>query len=328
VGWLSWGQCAQNYESAKDDEQLLKAWTNTTLGLSWEEKGEAPDWGILFDRREHYRIGVVPKGGYVLTAGVDVQNDRLEVEVVAWGANRESWSVDYRIIYGSPSDTKTWDMLSKILQEEFESEDGVYRKILLMAVDAGFSTQEVYAWVRMQPPQRVMSIKGVDNSVMPVNAPTKVDVNFRGKKICNGTRLWKIGVSMIKGEIYSFLKRSVNEDGSFPDGFMHFPEYNTEYFKQLSAEQLVTKVVKGYPKREWQKTRDRNEALDCRVYARAAAIAAGVDRWSDSRWEQLAGGETAGKKIEKPHPLENEAPVVRAAARVTARPRITRSSMI
>ncbi|GHT97976.1 hypothetical protein FACS1894126_2970 [Alphaproteobacteria bacterium] len=66
VGWLSWEACAQNYEMAKDDEQLLKAWTNTTLGIPWEEKGEAPDWGILFDRREHYRIGSIPNGGYVL----------------------------------------------------------------------------------------------------------------------------------------------------------------------------------------------------------------------------------------------------------------------
>ena len=70
---------------AKDDEQLLKAWTNTTIGLTWEEKGDAPDWGVLFDRREKYKIGIVPKGGYVLTAGVDVQNDRLELEIVAWG---------------------------------------------------------------------------------------------------------------------------------------------------------------------------------------------------------------------------------------------------
>jgi phage terminase large subunit GpA-like protein len=90
----------------------------------------------------------------------------------------------------------------------------------------------------------------------------------------------------------------------------------------------VTKVVKGYPKREWQKTRDRNEALDCRVYARAAAIAAGVDRWSDNRWEQLAGGETAGKKIEKPHPSENEVPAVRVATRAAPRSRVVRSSLM
>jgi phage terminase large subunit GpA-like protein len=327
VGWLSWGQCAQSYEIAKDDEQLLKAWTNTTLGLTWTEKGEAPDWEILFDRREHYRIGLVPKGGYVLTAGVDVQNDRLEAEIVAWGSNKESWSVDYRIIYGSPSDPKTWDMLSKILQEEFESEDGVHRKIHLMAVDAGFSTQEVYAWVRTQQPQRVMAIKGIDNSVMPVNAPTKVDVNLRGKKIKSGVRLWKIGVSMIKGEIYSFLKRRVKDDGTFPHGFMHFPEYNTEYFKQLAAEQLVTRVVKGYPKREWQKTRDRNEALDCRVYARAAAIAVGIDRWSESKWEQLAGHAVAEKVVERQSSV-NTIPAMNVTTRAAARPRVVRSSIM
>lgn len=70
---------------------------------------------------------------------------------------------------------------------------------------------------------------------------------------------------------------------------MHFPEYATKYFKQLTAEQLVTRIVKGYPKREWQKTRDRNEALDCRIYARTAAIALGIDRWTDAKWKQISG---------------------------------------
>jgi phage terminase large subunit GpA-like protein len=300
VGWLSWKQCAQNYEIAKDDEQLLKAWTNTTLGIPWEEKGEAPDWGILFDRREHYRIGVVPEGGYVLTAGVDVQNDRLEIEIVAWGPNRESWSVDYRIIYGSPSDQKTWIALSKILNEEFESEDGVHRKINMLAIDAGFSTQEVYAWVRTQSIHNVMAIKGIDNSLVPLNAPTKVDVNLRGKKLKSSVRLWKIGVSMIKSEIYNSLKwkHEDSEKSSGAASRCHFPEYNTEYFKQLTAEQLVTRIVKGYPKRIWQKTQDRNEALDCRVYARAAAIALGIDRWSENKWEQLIGKKMK-KNIEK-----------------------------
>jgi phage terminase large subunit GpA-like protein len=292
MGWLSWKQCAQNYEMAKDDEQLLKAWTNTTLEIPWEEKGEAPDWGILFDRRENYRIGIVSEGGYILTAGVDVQNDRLEIEIIAWGPNKENWSVDYRIIYGSPSDQKTWIALSKILHEEFESEDGIHRKINMLAIDAGFSTQEVYAWVRTQSINSVMAIKGVDNSLVPINAPTKVDLNLYGKKLKGSVRLWKIGVSMVKSEIYNSLKlRKDDPENQRGQGspLVHFPEYNTEYFKQLTAEQLVTKIVKGYPKRIWQKTRDRNEALDCRVYARAAAIALGIDRWSESRWEQLIG---------------------------------------
>jgi phage terminase large subunit GpA-like protein len=194
--------------------------------------------------------------------------------------------VDYRTIYGSSSDQKTWVSLSKTLHEDFESEDGVCRKINMLAIDTGFSTQEVYAWVRAQLPHNVMAIKGIDNSLVPINAPTKVDVNLRGKKLKGSVRLWKIGVSMIKSEIYNSLKlRKDDPENQRVQGspLVHFPEYNTEYFKQLTAEQLVTRIVKGYPKRIWQKTRDRNEALDCRVYARAAAIALGIDRWSESK---------------------------------------------
>lgn len=293
VGWLSWEACVQNYEMAKDNEQLLKAWTNTTLGLTWEEKGDSPDWGVLFDRRESYRIGTVPQGVYVLTAGVDVQNDRLEAEIVGWGPNLESWSIDYRIIYGSPANSETWDKLSQLLEEEFESEDGITRKINMLAVDTGFSTQEVYNWVRNHSLNNVMAVKGVDNSLVPLNSPTKVDINYKGKKISGGVRLWKVGVSILKGELYGWLKKTKREDGSIPHGYCHFPEHATEYFKQLTAEQLVTKIVKGYPKREWQKTRDRNEALDCRIYARAAAIALGLDRWKEKKWDKLINDQKA-----------------------------------
>jgi phage terminase large subunit GpA-like protein len=328
VGWLNWEQCAQNYEIAKDDDQLLKAWTNTTLGIPWEEKGEAPDWGILFDRREHYRIGIVPQGGYVLTAGVDVQNDRLEIEIVAWGPNKESWSVDYRIIYGSPSDQKTWQSLATILNEEFESEDGIHRKINMLAIDAGFATQEVYAWVRTQSIHNVMAIKGVDNSLVPINAPTKVDVNLRGKKLKSSVRLWKVGVSIIKSELFNFLKQCKNDDGTTPTGYMHFPEYNTEYFKQLTAEQLVTRIVKGYPKRIWQKTRDRNEALDCRVYARAAGIALGIDRWSESKWEQLSGKNNIPSEPVAIAATTSQTTVSNSTSRNRLRSRIVKSSFM
>ena len=302
IGWMSWEACYQSYKVAENDEQLLKAWTNTTLGLPWEEKGEVPDWGVLFDRRERYKIGTIPAGGYVLTAGCDVQFDRLEIEIVAWGRNNESWSVDYRVIYGKPTETAPWVELTKILQEEFKSEDGAYRKISMLAIDTGFSTQDVYSWVRIQGTHNVMAIKGIDNSVVPLNTPTRVDINLNGKKTKHAVRLWKVGVSLLKSELYGWLSRTKNEDGSAPHGYLHFPEYNTEYFKQLTAEQLVTKIIKGFPKREWQKVRDRNEALDCRVYARAAAIALGIDRWSETKWAQIIGSPDNGMQERRPRP--------------------------
>jgi phage terminase large subunit GpA-like protein len=134
---------------------------------------------------------------------------------------------------------------------------------------------------------------------------------------------------MIKSEVYNFLKQRKNDDGSAPTGYMHFPEYNAEYFKQLTAEQLVTKIVKGYPKRIWQKTRDRNEVLDCRVYARAAAIALGIDRWSERKWEELAGKNS--RKI-RPEPKkennENQAPKISIKRTINQRPRVVKSGWI
>ncbi len=95
---------------------------------------------------------------------------------------------------------------------------------------------------------------------------------------------------MIKEELYRWLHldRSTEESGSpYPPGYCHFPKYGEEYFKQITAEQLVTKVVKGYRRTEWQKTRDRNEALDARTYARAAAAVYGMDRFNDLSWKTL-----------------------------------------
>ncbi len=105
-------------------------------------------------------------------------------------------------------------------------------------------------------------------------------------------KLWPVGVSILKSELFQLL--NVLTEGA--PGYCHFPEYPPEYFKQLTAEQLITKVVKGYTKQEWQKIRDRNEVLDCRVYARAASIALGIDRWPESKWESLVGEKTKKSK--------------------------------
>jgi phage terminase large subunit GpA-like protein len=113
VGWFSWGEAAQSFLDAKDNEQLLKVWVNTTLGETWIDKGEAPDWERLFERRENYKIGIVPRGGLVLTAGVDVQKDRIECEIVAWGSDKQSWSVDYKIIDGDTVKPEVWNELDK-----------------------------------------------------------------------------------------------------------------------------------------------------------------------------------------------------------------------
>ena len=318
VGWLSWGEAAQNFLHAKENEQLLKVWVNTTLGETWVDKGEAPDWQRLFERKENYAIGTVPYGGLVLTAGVDVQKDRIEVEIVAWGQKRESWSVDYQVFEGDPGKASTWQHLSALMSTLFPSEDGLERPISRIAVDAGYATQEVYGWIRSQPPGRVMAVKGIDKALVPVGAPSRVDVTILGQKLRRGAKLWPIGVSVLKSELYHVLKLSQTDEG-FPAGYCHFPAYGPEYFKQLTAEQLVTKISKGYPKREWQKIRERNEALDCRVYARAAAIAIGADRWNENKWKSLMGYKKS------PNPEYNLSSEPMRPTKSQGRPRVVRS---
>ena len=301
VGWFSWGQAAVNFINAKDNEQLLKVWVNTTLGETWVDKGEAPEWERLFERKENYKIGNVPRGGLILTAGVDVQKDRIECEIVAWGSDKQSWSIDYKIIDKAPTNPDVWKELDDILSTEFESEDGQFRKISMMAIDAGYATQEVYSWVRSHSSSNLMAIKGTAKAIVPLGNPTKVDINKNGKRIKSGVKLWPVGVSILKSELYNTLKLC-RVDDEYPAGFAHFPEYNPEYFKQLTAEQLVTKTHKGYPKSEWQKMRDRNEALDCRVYARAAAIALGIDRFSENRWNSMESIKISEKSKKQSEP--------------------------
>lgn len=287
VGWFSWADAVKQFLDAKNKDNLLKVWVNTVLGETWLEKGEAPEWQILFDKREDYQQEIVPSGGLFLTAGADVQKDRIECEVVAWGRNKESWSVGYFIINGDTAREEVWNELSEFSKRYFEHSSGVMLPISRFAIDSGFATQQVYNWVRKQPINFAMAIKGTDSGVTPLGLPTRVDLNINGKRLRRGAKVWSVGTSILKSELYQFLRLTQNENESYPAGYCHFPKYDSEYFKQLTAEQLVTKMVRGYQKREWQKTRERNEALDCRVYARAASISFGIEQFTETKWRNL-----------------------------------------
>ena len=286
--WRKWSDVVKDFLEAKKNPETLKTWINTALGETWEQQGDAPDWERLYNRRESYAFETVPQGGLILTAGVDVQNDRLECEVVAWGEGLESWSVQYFVFPGNTTTDAPWIQLERLLMQTFKGADGLDYGIRMLAVDSGFNTQYVYNWTRKFPPNRVVAIKGRDGLATMVGRPSHVDVNVRGKTIARGLMIWPVGTNIAKSELYGILRMGKNEDGSLPPAWAHFPEYPEEYFKQLSAEKLVLKKnAKGFSKYEWEKTRERNEALDCRVYARAASIILGVDRMSSEQWEAM-----------------------------------------
>lgn len=291
--WEPMPKLAEKWVKAQSDVQLLKAFMNTQLAETWKEKGEAPEWQRLYDRRELYGRNVVPLGGVLLTAGVDVQKDRIEVELVAWGRRMQTWSIDYRVFMGDTADPdgpeSPWRQLDAMLAEQWEHESGVFMQLRVMAVDTGYNTQTVYNWCRKYPNNRVMAIKGDEHGATLIGQPKPVDVMRNGKRIARGLKLWHIALDIAKSELYGWLRqdRPSEDDTLLPVGWARFPEYGEEYFRQLTAEQLVSKVVRGYRRWQWEKTRERNEALDCRVYARAAAAMAGIDRWKEPQWAEL-----------------------------------------
>lgn len=285
--WFPWWKLVVEWLEAKGDVQRLKSFVNTLLGETWKEQGEAPEWRRLYARREPYREGTVPMDGHVLTAGVDVQRDRLELEVVAWGPGHESWSIEFARLEGDPAEPKVWDELEAYLSRTWPHESGGHLRLARLAIDSGDQTALVYAWARRFP-QQVLAVKGRDSMQEILGRPTVQDVNHRGKRTRRGAKLWPVGVSTAKHELYAWLRLPEPVEGEEPPrGWCHFPDSRPrEWFEQLCAEEWTREKARktGRWRYYWRKVRERNEALDCRVYARAAATAVGIDRWTDEDW--------------------------------------------
>lgn len=292
LGWYAWARAVRDFEASKDDPEQRRVFVNTVLAETWKERGEAPDWENLYRRREKYREGTVPRGGLVITGGVDVQRDRLEIEIVAWGRRLESWSVEYLVLPGDTAEDQVWKDLDAVVDRTWPTEGGGRLPLRMLACDAGYETATVYAWSRGHSLHRVAAVRGRDNLPLVVGMPSRVDVATTGKKRKRGARVWPVGTGIVKAQLYSWLRLQppLHEGEPFPPGFLHFPERGEEWFRQLTSEQLVSRVIQGHARRTvtaWVKTRERNEALDCRVYARAAAAIAGIDRYQTAQWDEL-----------------------------------------
>jgi phage terminase large subunit GpA-like protein len=251
--WRTWAEVAEDFIFAKKSPETLKTWVNTSLGETWEDQGEGIEDGQLMPRAENYGVDSIPEEVRLLTAGVDVQQDRLEIQIVGWGINNHSWIIDHQILWGDPVMPEVWNELDIVLTNNY---DGL--RIAGCCVDSGFLTDQVYQFTKPRQARRVFSIKGVAGSGKAVaSKPTQA-----GR---NRTTLYSLGVDTIKDAIYSRLKITSG------DGQVHFStDLDPEFYAQLTAEKVVIKYYKGFPRREWVKTRDRNEALDCFGYAFAS----------------------------------------------------------
>ncbi|MBL4929346.1 phage terminase large subunit family protein [Fuscibacter oryzae] len=243
----------------------LQTFVNVSLAETWEEAAEQISSGDMMARVEIFRAPV-PARALFLTAGIDMQQDRLEVEIVAWGLGEESWSIRYEVLWGDPMRDEVWEALDDLLATTYLHQSGAQLPISGACLDTGGSpgmTQAAYEYARGKTSRRLFAIKGVGGWGRPVvSAPSRKRTGRGQRKV----DLFTVGADEAK--LVVMRRWGLLTPGP---GYCHFPkERDPEWFAQATAEALVTRHVRGFAVREWHKKRDRNEALDCRVYAYAA----------------------------------------------------------
>lgn len=267
--FCTWESIVRKFLAAKQaldmgDPTLMITWVNTELGEVWEQQGSTVDETMLLDRREMY-AAPVPDNVLCLTAGVDVQEDRLEVEVVGWGKGKESWGIQYRKFFGDTKEDQVWQELDEYLQLLFPKADGSALPILATCVDSGYLPDKVYRFVQGKELRRVWAIKGKGGAGVPyISNPTS---NNRVR-----VPLFKVGVDY--GKMLTYQRLNVADKGP---NYCHFPlneeaGYNETYFNGLTAEKMVTRFKNGRSTTVWEVRtgHKRNEPLDLRNYATAA----------------------------------------------------------
>ncbi len=268
------GDIVRDYlDKLKTDD--LQTFVNVSLSEDYEEAGDKADPDSLEERAYKFPAQV-PMGGVYLTAGIDMQEDRLEVEVVAWGEGEQSWSVDYRVLWGDPLAGDVWDDLDDVLASTYMHETGAPLPIMAACLDTGGSkgyTQCAYEYLRGKSGRRLFGIKGV----APSFGKPIVEKMQRKQSGKNARKIDLFNVAVDEGKLIVMRRLANTVPGP---GYCHVPIDRgedgggwplAEWCKQITAEKLVVHYVKGQPVREWHKPdKARNEALDCRVYALAA----------------------------------------------------------
>lgn len=270
--WKHWEEIIEDFKEADRDRkqgdiEKLKTFVNTALGEPWEERGEAADDNVLLSRRERYNADL-PDGVLLVTAGVDVQDDRFEVEITGWGKGYESWGILYKKIKCNLEQEEAWDKLEQFLDTELYFENGNSLLIAATCIDTGgHFTSEAYKFLKKmeRKQKKIFGIKGMGGEGIPLI--NKISTNNVEK-----VRIFLLGVDSGKEILMTRLK-TVDEG----PGYCHFPinadrGYDETYIKGLTSEQRVVSVKDNRATLKWvKKSGTRNEPLDLRNYSTAAA---------------------------------------------------------
>lgn len=292
TGTVTWSDVVTEYLAAANSIELQKTFKNMRLAIPYKETLNEISADDLKAIATDYPLGRVPAGALLLVAGSDTQDDRQEVYLWGVGPSEQMWLVDYHIVHHEPG-TPEWSReLDEYLAIPFPHELGGTLTAEAANIDTGgHHTSEVYNFVRNRK-NRWHAIKGASQREAEIMTGSRlIDVNYRGRQIKQGVRLWRIGTHNAKTVLYHRLMK----DNSAP-GKIHLSKaLPLNVFEQLTSEKLNRRYGKnGHPVYEWiRQPGARNEALDCLVYAYHAALRLGCHKWSESRWQELEKAQRA-----------------------------------
>jgi phage terminase large subunit GpA-like protein len=307
--WKTWEDVALDYESSKGDPLQLQVWVNTSMGLPFEPDTRTRyDWENLLYRAESsdYSLGQVPEGALLLTAGVDVQGDRLEAVVMGWGEDEQSWVIDYQKIYGDPLRDEVWESLEAFLLRQYRHPLGGSITVRKAAIDSGLQTKEVYCQVLKRATW--LAVKGDDGDRPIIGKPKLMEVNWRGQNIKKGIKLHIVGVDICKDTLLSRCRLDVPGKK-----FFNLPQdISREYVQGFAGSEVKVKKHRGgLAYFVWEPVNGiRNEPLDCTVYAFAAATLCGLRRnWASIKRSLTVATEATAQEVETlPDNPESEPP--------------------
>ena len=325
---MSWERIADRWLRAKGDPEAERAFYNDVAALPYDTAGEAPPWEQIRDRAEQseQKPGIVPRGGLLLTIGADVQGDRVEWHLKAWGRRLQRWTVQYGVIHGQITEETTLKQLDALARTRWRDTQGNLRSVDMMAIDGGAWTADVLGWVRRHPMAAtrnpgnagVMMVRGARGDVVPELTRVKIERTQAGKPRRYGGRFWSVGVSPMKAALYQDLYRS----DPLARGYCGFPAgLGDDFYQQITAERrLPVKRRDGTTAWHWVLTANlRNEVLDTELYAQAAAVRLGWRTLTEEQWARLEADREATPEalqldIEEAMATQRPGPVAAPAA--------------
>lgn len=264
---MSWATLAEEWENCKGDPEKEKVYINIYRGECFDDPTEKLDWEVIKNRATPYKLRTIPAGCLVLTAAVDVQGNRLEMQMLGWGTNGRVWVIDYVAIPGDPTQSAVWEKLDEIIDTPIINRFGVAMKVRSYGVDSNYLTDDVLKYVRTREYKGAFALHGSKmQGRQAISTATPQDRTARGKQKRGGVKSWLIGGDGLKHTLFLWLQDDGKDGMDETNRRIHFSnELPDEYFTGLCAE------IYDPHKKRWVKQQRANEPLDTFIYAIAAA---------------------------------------------------------